>query len=197
MNGGSTWTVGINSAGQPAAIMSSSGTAYNGTDDSVQAILLTNNQPEGTGTGDSNNGLKENDTFTASGTFDLVVPQFDTSYGIELNEVLPIPGTTTQQVQIQVFGTANSGTQVHLGERDPATGVFTLLASYTLTGAQLSGNNQIELDLVHGTANSTAISGSFELIDNGTLTFSDTFSQTGTSFADFDRGPRADPGHID
>ena len=184
VNGGSTWTAGLNSAGQPAAIMSSSGAAYNGTDDSVQATFLTNNQPEGTGTGDSNNGLKENGTFTASGTFDLVVPQFDTSYGIELNEVLPTPGTTTQQVQIQVFGTANGGAQVHLGERDPATGVFTLLASYTLTGAQLNGNNKIELDLVHGTANSTAISGSFELIDNGVQTFSDTFSQTGTSFAD-------------
>ncbi len=179
-NGGSTWTVGINSAGQPAAIMSSSGTAYNGTDDSVQAILLTSNQPESV----SNSGLKEDDTFTASGTFDLVVPQFDTSYGIELDEVLPVPGTTTQQVQIQVFGTANGGAQVHLGERDPATGVFTLLASYTLTGAQLNGNNKIELDLVHGTVNSTAISGSFELIDNGTLTFSNTFSQTGTTFAD-------------
>ena len=176
--GGSTWS---ESGGQ--AIMSSSGAAYNGTDDSVQAIFLTSNLPEGSGTGESNSGLKENDTFTVSGTFDLVVPQPSTSYGIELNEVLPTPGTTTQQVQIQVFGTANGGAQVHLGERDPATGVFTLLASYTLTAAQLSGNNQIELDLVHATANSTAISGSFELIDNGTQTFSDTFSQTGTSFA--------------
>ena len=177
--GGSTWSeVG----GQ--AIMSSSGAAYNGTDDSVQAILLTSNLPEGSGTGESNSGLKENDTFTVSGTFDLVVPQPSTSYGIELNEALPAPGTTTQQVQIQVFGTANGGAQVHLGERDPATGVFTLLASYTLTAAQLSGNNQIELDLVHDTANSTAIAGSFELIDNGTPTFSYTFSQTGELFAD-------------
>ena len=112
------------------------------------------------------------------------MPQPSTSYGIELNEALPAPGTTTQQVQIQVFGTANGGAQVHLGERDPATGVFTLLASYTLTAAQLSGNNQIELDLVHDTANSTAIAGSFELIDNGTPTFSYTFSQTGELFAD-------------
>ena len=177
--GGSTWSeVG----GQ--AIMSSSGAAYNGTDDSVQAILLTSNLPEGSGTGESNSGLKENDTFTVSGTFDLVVPQPSTSYGIELNEALPAPGTTTQQVQIQVFGTANGGAQVHLGERDPATGVFTLLTSYTLTAAQLSGNNQIELDLVHDTANSTAISGSFELIDNSTSTFGYTFSQTGELFAD-------------
>ena len=177
--GGSTWSeVG----GQ--AVMSSSGAAYNGTDDSVQAILLTSNLPEGTGTGESNSGLKENDTFTVSGTFDLVVPQPSTSYGIELNEALPAPGTTTQQVQIQVFGTANGGAQVHLGERDPATGVFTLLTSYTLTAAQLSGNNQIELDLVHDTANSTAISGSFELIDNSTSTFGYTFSQTGELFAD-------------
>ena len=176
--GGSTWSeVG----GQ--AIMSSSGAAYNGTDDSVQAILLTSNLPEGSGTGESNSGLKENDTFTVTGTFDLVVPQPSTSYGIELNEALPAPGTTTQQVQIQVFGIANGGAQVHLGERDPATGVFTLLASYTLTAAQLSGNNQIELDLVHDTANSTAIAGSFELIDNGTPTFSYTFSQTGELFA--------------
>ena len=177
--GGSTWS---ESGGQ--AIMSSSGAAYNGTDDSVQAILLTSNLPEGSGTGESNSGLKENDTFTVTGTFDLVVPQPSTSYGIELNEALPAPGTTTQQVQIQVFGTANGGAQVDLGERDPATGVFTLLASYTLTAAQLSGNSQIELDLVHDTANSTAIAGSFELIDNGTSTFSYTFSQTGELFAD-------------
>jgi len=42
------------------------------------------------------------------------------------------------------------------------TGTFTLLASQTLTPAQLAGNNQIEFDLVHS-VNSTMVSGDFAL----------------------------------
>jgi probable HAF family extracellular repeat protein len=189
---GTTWTEGVNNLGQPAAIMSATNANYNGTDDSVQAILLTNNQADGTGAGESESGLKEDDTFTVSGTFDLVTPQPGTSYGIELNETAstgPVGGTL-QQVQIQVYGLANGGAQVDFNQRNPSTGTITSLGAYTLSAAQLAGNTQIELDLSHNTANSTAIAGSFELFDAGAQTFSDTFAKTGDGF-DYSTAVRA------
>ena len=44
----------------------------------------------------------------------------------------------------------------------------TMLASQTLTAAQLSGNTQIEFDLAH-VAGSNAVTATFELINNGVV----------------------------
>ena len=94
--GGSVWTE-VNGM----AVMSSSGAAANGINNSVQALLITNTDPEGTGTGESNSGLKENATFTVSATFQLVAPAPSTGYGIDLTNGVPGSGAT-EEVQLQV-----------------------------------------------------------------------------------------------
>ena len=94
--GGSIWTE-VNGM----AVMSSSGAAPNGINNSVQALLITNTDPEGTGTGESNSGLKENATFTVSATFQLIVPAPGTGYGIDLTNGVPGSGAT-EEVQLQV-----------------------------------------------------------------------------------------------
>ena len=94
--GGTTWT---ESSGH--AIMSSSGAAFNGINNSVEAMLLTSGSPEGTGSGQSNQGLKEDATFTVGGTFQLVAPAAGTGYGITLfNAATGVP--TTEEVQLLV-----------------------------------------------------------------------------------------------
>ena len=62
---------------------------------------------------------------------------------------------------------------------------FTFIAGKALTAAQVAGNDQIKLDLAHNTVGSTAITGSFELLDNGVQNDQTTFSgpgQQGTIF---------------
>ena len=51
-----------------------------------------------------------------------------------------------------------------------------------LTAQELSGNTQIVLTLAHNTVNTSTITGSFVLLDNGTQTFTDTFTPTGHVF---------------
>ena len=185
---GSTWTEGLNNLGQPAAIMSSSGAAFNSIDNSVEALLLTSPQPEGTGPGESNAGLKENDTFTISATFDLVVPQIRTSYGIAV--VNAASGPTTEEVQLQVDLDGSGGAIVILDQNNPSGGVYTQLASFDLTAQQLTGNTEIQLDLAHNTIGSSTVVGSFELYDDGTQTFADTLSPS-TSGHVFDNSTAA------
>ena len=59
------------------AILTATGSTPNATlatTDSTGAVLLTNTAPEGTGTGQSELGLKEDQTFTFSSTYDLTAP---------------------------------------------------------------------------------------------------------------------------
>ena len=56
-----------------------------------------------------------------------------------------------------------------------------VLASQTLTSAQLAGNDQVEFDLSH-LANSTTITGTFKLLSHGEVTTTTTFTTTGTIF---------------
>ena len=174
---GSTWTE-VNGK----AIMSASGAAPDIVgSDFVQALLITNTLPEGTGTGQSDAGLKEDATFTVSGTFDLAVPAVGSGYGIELtNGTSTLP--STEVVQLTVQRTSGGGAIVDLVQANLSTDTFTLLASQVLTSAQLAGNTQIELDLAHNTVNTSAITASFELIDNGSQTFTDTFATTAHAF---------------
>ena len=174
--GGTTWT---DSSGH--AIMSSSGAAFNGINNSVEATLLTNTSPEGTGSGQSNQGLKEDATFTVGGTFHLAAPATGTGYGITLfNAATGVP--TTEEVQLLVDSTGSGGANVALVQADPATDTFTSMADLVLTAQELSGNTQIVLTLAHNTVNTSTITGSFVLLDNGTQTFTDTFMPTGHVF---------------
>ena len=98
---------------------------------------------------------------------------------MELND-----GTSTQSVDQVVrlaVATVNGSTVVELIQADPAASTSTVLASQILTAAQLASNNQIEFQLSH-VANTTAITGSFELLDNGTVNSTTTFGPTGTIF---------------
>jgi hypothetical protein len=142
--------------------------------DSTGAVLLTNTQPEGTGSGQSELGLKEDQTWTFSGTYDLATPGIAT-YGIELLNGGSSTGNT-QVVQLVVQADNTGATDVKLFETNPVTGVHTLPTSQTLTSAQLASNTQIELDLAHNTVNNNVITASFELFTNGTQTFSQTLA---------------------
>ena len=176
---GSTWTE-VNGK----AIMSATGAVPDIVgSDFVSALLISNTQPEGTGTGQSDTGLKEDATFTVSGTFDLAVPAVGSGYGIALTNGTPTQ-PSNEVVQLTVQRTSGGGAIVDLVQADTSAspGTFTLLASQVLTAAQLAGNTQIELDLAHETLNTSAITGSFELIDNGSQTLTDTFATTAHAF---------------
>ncbi len=175
---GSIWT-----EANGKAIMSASGATPSSTgSDVVQALLLTSSLPEGTGTGQSNGGLKENATFTVSGTYDLALPPFGSGYGIELTNGTS-SASSTDVVQLRVDGTNTGGANVDLYQVNISTNTFTLLKSVSLTAQQLASNTQIELDLAHSTVNTTTITGSFELFNNGSQTFTDTLSTTANAFA--------------
>jgi hypothetical protein len=172
---GSTWT-DVGGKG----IMSANGVqtlpTVNGAE--VLARLGTNNQDESV----SNGGLKEDATFTVSTTFDLTVPHFaGQQYGIDLNDS-SATHANDEMVELYVVGDGHGGATVKLVQADFATTTFTTLASQTLTADQLAGNNQIELDLAHLDADSSTISGSFELLNDGRVTSSETFDATGHVF---------------
>jgi hypothetical protein len=168
---GSTWTdVG------GKAILSSSGVAPTNIAgvDWVAARLNTNTNPS------NNMGLKLNSSFTVSAKFDLTSPT-GSSYGLELNDWTPIH--VADQVVHLLVQKQNGNTVVVLQQVDNTgnQSAVTTLGIQTLTAAQLAGNDRIEFDFTHS-ANQTAITGSFELIDQGTVTASSTFSTQGTIF---------------
>ena len=181
---GSTWT----EAGGKA-ILSSTGLAPNtvvsGSDWDL-ALLNTNTDPTST------LGLKEGAAFTVNSTFDLTASPAG-NYGMELTD-----GTSThspdQVVRLVVQG-SNGNTVVELVQANLATspGTSTVLASQTLTAAQLANNNQIEFQLSH-VANSTAITGTFELLSGGNVTSTTTFTSTATIFTNGVNWTRVDIG---
>ncbi|HLH92034.1 MAG TPA: hypothetical protein VKX28_26680 [Xanthobacteraceae bacterium] len=173
----STWT---ESGGK--AIMSSSGAVSGGVGAEVQALLVTNTQPEGTGSGQSNSGLKENGTFTVSGTFDLTTPvPGGGGYGIGLTNATT-GVAQSESVELMVQRSNTGGDNIVLLQFNPSTNAFQSIANQVLTAQQVSGNTQIELDLSHNTVNTSTITASFELIDNGTQTGATTFTTTGHVF---------------
>jgi hypothetical protein len=176
--GGSTW-----SEANGKAILSASGAVANPTNtaDIVSATLLTNTQPEGTGPGQSESGLKEDQIFRVGATFDLIAPPpGGGGYGIQLNN--GVPGQpASEQLFLEVEQTS-AGVTVALIQQNPSAGTSTVLAAQALTPAQLAGNTQIELDLTHITPNSSAVTGSFQLFDNGSPTGDFAFDPTGHAF---------------
>ncbi|HLG80644.1 MAG TPA: FecR domain-containing protein [Bradyrhizobium sp.] len=172
---GSTWT-DVGGKG----IMSAAGVQTLPTVDGAEVLarLGTNNQDESV----SGGGLKENATFTVSTIFDLTVPQFaGQQYGIDLNDSSATHGND-EMVQLYVVGDGHGGATVKLVQADFATTTFTTLASEVLDAKELAGNNQIELDLAHLTKNTSGITGSFELLNDGSVTGSQTFDATGHVF---------------
>ena len=167
------------------AILTATGSTPNATlasTDSTGAILLSNTAPEGTGPGESELGLKEDATWKMSATYDFAPPGIAV-YGIELLNGTS-SSTNTEVVQLTVESGVNpEGAEVALYETNLVTGVHTQLMHQVLTAAQIASTTQIELDLAHNTANSQAITGSFELLDNGSQTVADTFATTGTEFS--------------
>ncbi|SHK35502.1 FecR family protein [Bradyrhizobium lablabi] len=171
---GSTWTE-VNGK----AVMASTGAvALSIGGAQVIARLQTNTQDEAV----SNGGLKENSTFAVSATFDLTAPKFvGQQYGIDLNDSTATHAND-EMVQLIVANTGLGGVKVELVQADYSTTTFNVIASQTLSAAQLSGNTQIQLDLSHLTANSSAITGSFELLNSGVQTSTQTFGVTGHVF---------------
>ena len=187
---GSTWTESNGHAVLWSPTLQSTGfapsTAGTGNVD-VVAVLNTNTDPTST------LGLKEGAAFTVSSTFDLTaLPRG--SYGMQLND-----GTSTQGqdqvVELLVQGLSNGNTVVELVQANFTTSPVTtaVLASQTLTAAQLANNNQIEFQLSH-VANSTAITGTFELLSGGNVTSTTTFVPTGTIFTNGVTWTRVDIG---
>ncbi len=141
---GSVWTEGTNNAGHAAAILSSTGVApggFNNSNADVVAFLNTNIAPQGTGTGDSNSGLKENVAFEVAATFDLPTGTVRGNIGLQLND-----GTSTQNpdqvVSLVLTGGSNGTSVVELEQQNLATGSTSILASQTLTVPQ--GDDEIE-----------------------------------------------------
>src|SRR5262249_54486357 len=170
-----TWT---DSGGK--AIMSSSGAVPLLVNDGVAAILNTNTQST------SDLGLKLNAAFTVSAKFDLSNPANTTGYGLGLTDGTSMH-SSDEVVQI-VVQKVNGNVVVDLFQADfTAENPFTLLASQTITSTQLTGNDQIKLQLDHA-VNSTAIIGSFELLSGGSVTGTTTFLGTGQQGTIFTHG---------
>ncbi len=168
---GSTWT--DNGSG---AVMSSTGlapdVAVSGVYDDF-ALLNTNTDPT------SSSGLKEAAAFTVSSTFGLTADPVG-NYGMELNDGSSM-NAPDQDVRLIVTSGSNRSTVVELVQSDPAADTSAVLAEQTLTPAQLAANTQIEFQLSHA-VNTTAVTGTFELLADGTVTDTQAFTPTGTIF---------------
>ena len=151
------------------------------------AVLNTNTDPA-----NATQGLKAGTAFTTSATFDLVAPPTG-GYGMELTD-----GTSTHgvdQLERLIVQRVNGNTVVELIQANLTTNPQqqNVLASQMLTAAQLSNNTQIELQFTHA-ANSTQVSGSFELIDNSVVTSATNFAPTATAFTNSVDWTRVDVG---
>ena len=128
----------------------------------------------GTGfnTSDPTDGLRSGQSFTASGTFDLVTPTDTvTRYGIRLsdrvsgaaNPANDQPGTETIDVGIARNG--NGQAVAVLTEYNFETGISTTLQSIVINNPH--GDNEIVLSLSNDAANNGAIVASYQLENNG------------------------------
>ena len=171
---GSTWS----DVGSKAIMSSTGSVVFADGGASVVARLRTDTQDQS----QSSAGLKENSTFSVSGTFDLVTPTYSgDQYGINLNDST---GTHANDEMVEIFVTrsGSGGAIVDLVQANYSTATFQVIASQALSADQLSGNNQIRLNLIHGAANTSAITGSFDLLNNGNQTSTETFAPTGHVF---------------
>lgn len=136
-------------------------------------------------------GLRSNSTFKVEGLFDLLTsiePQ--DRYGVRLTDRLTGgPGTPPDQpgndnLELAVRRGADGILRVQFREIDftiDAMGATTEIAALVLAPAP--GTDQIRLRLERPSLLSTDVTASFDLLDNGLVTFSHTFSTGGNPFA--------------
>jgi len=124
-------------------------------------------------------GLKKNMTFTVDGRFDLAIPaDIRDQYGIRLSDNT-FANTGDNSVGLAVRRDAD-GVHVTLSELNVATASSTVLQQINLN--PLPGDDQIVLHLSHATTDSTVITASFDLVDDGVVTSTMNFSATGHAF---------------
>ncbi len=181
---GSTW---VEAGGK--AVATSAGVAGNpniGGSAFDIAVLNTNTDPT------SNLGLKANSSFTVSSTFDLTAAAPNSNYGMELTDGTANHGV--DQLERLIVTRVNGQATVELIQANlVANNTQTVLASHTLTAAELANNTQIEFQFSHA-INSTQVTGSFELINNGAVTSTTTFAPAASIFTNGINWTRADVG---
>ncbi len=152
------------------------------------ARLNTNRDPTST------QGLKINQSFTLSGTFDLIIPEERDAYGIELNDVAN--GSGNDIVRLEVRGGTNGVTSVLLQQINLVTGSTVNISSAVLNPS--AQDNEIVLTLSYtaplgatlSTSGPQPVSASFQLLMPGSVPGTEvpdgspiTLSNTATIFA--------------
>ena len=154
----------------------------------VRATLLTAR------TADPANGLKLGNTFSVSGVYDLAVPGPGDSAQIRLTDAHANPadpGHRSDFLQLQIRRATTPGAvpQIRLLEQNFENDTITTNAT---TPIDFSLNaDQIRLTLTHGTANSTAVTASWEYLSNGAVVGTGSFAEVGNIF-DGEQWTRAD-----
>lgn len=128
---------------------------------------------------DLTKGLKSSQTFSVSGTFDLIVPQTITEwYGVELRDsTSQIEGT--ERIRVRVGRISASSVVVRFIRKNPVTLQTTLIDERDLD----PGHSQIQLTLTKANAASNVISASFAYVDNGVVGTPVAFANTTTAFS--------------
>jgi VCBS repeat-containing protein len=141
----------------------------------ISATLNTNTNPS-----DPIAGLKSNMSFTVEGRFDLVMPiDVRDQYGIRLTDSTS-PTTGDDVVGLAVRRDAD-GLFVNFSDLNFLTATGTPIQRIALN--PLAGDDQIVLKLSHDQMNPGVITATFDLLDNGTVTWTQTFTSAGQIFS--------------
>jgi hypothetical protein len=145
------------------------------------ARLLTDVNPL-----DLTRGLKNDDTFSVVGLFDLTVPSLNgEAYGVRLTDVTG-PNTSNDLLQLLVSQGGDGIDRVVFIRTDLLANSSTVFGTFLLDPA----HDQIRLDLTRLSAGSDAITASFAYVDGGIAGPSTTFETTADIFhgENFTRG---------
>jgi len=123
-------------------------------------------------------GLKNDDTFSVRGLFDLTVPsQSREAYGIRLNDSTA-PGIGNDLLEVGVRRGADGIDRVQFFRLDQDANSFTSFGGFLLD----PGHDQILLDLTRLSIGSDAITASFAYVDGGVVGSFATFGTTANIF---------------
>ena len=140
------------------------------------ATLQTNITPE-----NLTAGLKSNMDFTVEGRFDLVMPQdIREQYGIGLNDT-SMSQTGNNVVSLVVRRNNDNLVHVDLNQLNLVSASSTILGGVVLAPLA-GGDDQIVLRLTHDDVSPGVIVASFDLLDNGVVTSTQTLSVSGQVF---------------
>jgi len=138
-----------------------------------RALLLTNIDPL-----NLTLGLKNDDTFSVRGLFDLTVPsQSLEAYGIRLNDGTG-PPTANDLLEVGVRRASDGIDRVQFFRLDQVANTATFFGSFLLD----PGHDQILLDLTRLSTASDAITASFAYVDGGVVGPFTTFGTTADIF---------------